>query len=97
MPTRLSDAEIDRALAEPALAGWMRDGDALTRTFAFPTFRDAIAFVGRAADAAEAADHHPDIDIRYTSVTCTLSTHSAGGLTALDVAMARTLSESAGG
>ena len=95
MRTRLSEEEIDRTLASPALAGWTRKDDAITRTFEFGSFRDAMAFVQRAADAAEAADHHPDIDIRYTRVTCVLSTHSAGGLTELDVQMARTLSATA--
>ena len=67
---------------------WSREGDAVTRTVRFPSFRAAIAFVERVADAAEAADHHPDILIRWRRVTLTLSTHASGGLTAKDFAMA---------
>jgi 4a-hydroxytetrahydrobiopterin dehydratase len=83
---RLSDIDIQRDLGR--LPGWSRRGDVLVKTFQFPTFRAAIGFVNRAAEAAEAADHHPDIDIRYTKVVCTLSTHSAGGITAKDLALA---------
>jgi 4a-hydroxytetrahydrobiopterin dehydratase len=86
MPTRLSDLEIQRALG--ALPGWARRGDALVKTFSFSRFADGIAFVQRVARAADAADHHPDIDIRYTKVTCALSTHDAGGITAADLALA---------
>jgi len=88
MPTaqRLSDIDIQRELGR--LSGWSRRGDALVKTFQFPTFRAGIDFVHRVADIADAADHHPDIDIRYTKITCTLSTHSAGGITAKDLALA---------
>jgi 4a-hydroxytetrahydrobiopterin dehydratase len=58
------------------------------KTFSFSRFADGIAFVQRVARAADAADHHPDIDIRYTKVTCALSTHDAGGITAADLALA---------
>lgn len=84
---RLSDDEIATALAE--LPGWERRDDTITRTFTFPAFLDGIAFVNRVAEAAEAMDHHPDLDVRYTRVTCTLSTHDAGGVTATDVRLAR--------
>lgn len=87
MPTRLSDIEIARSLA--GLSGWVRRGDAIVKTFSFPRFADGIAFVTRVAALADAMDHHPDIDIRYTKVTCALSTHSAGGLTSLDLALAQ--------
>ena len=86
MRRTLTDDEIAAALA--ALFGWQRSGDAIYRTFTFPFFMDGIAFVNRVAEAAEAADHHPDVDIRYTRVTCTLSTHDAGGITAADVKLA---------
>jgi 4a-hydroxytetrahydrobiopterin dehydratase len=85
-PTKLSDVEIQRALG--SLPGWARRGDALTKTYAFQRFAEGIAFVQRVAAAADAMDHHPDIDIRYTKVTCTLSTHSAGGITQLDLDLA---------
>jgi 4a-hydroxytetrahydrobiopterin dehydratase len=83
---RLSDIDIQRELGR--LSGWSRRGDALVKTFQFPTFRAGIDFVARVADAADAVDHHPDLDIRYTKITCTLSTHSAGGITAKDLALA---------
>ena len=86
MPPRLSDLEIQRALG--TLPGWARRGDVLTKTFTFPAFASGIAFVQRVAVAADAADHHPDIDIRYTKIVCTLSTHDAGGITASDLALA---------
>ena len=87
MAAKLSDIEIQRSLG--TRAGWTRRGNALTRTFEFPTFPAAIAFVNRIADVAEKMDHHPDVDIRYTKVTCSLSTHSAGGISDLDIALAR--------
>ena len=61
---------------------------AITRTYTFPNFRAAIAFVNLVAELAEARDHHPDIDIRYNKVTLVLSTHSAGGLTDKDFDLA---------
>jgi 4a-hydroxytetrahydrobiopterin dehydratase len=86
MSSKLSDIEVQRALGDHA--GWTRRGNAITRTFEFPKFPAAIAFVNRIADVAEQMDHHPDIDIRYTKVTCSLSTHSAGGITARDFKLA---------
>ncbi|MDX2182553.1 MAG: 4a-hydroxytetrahydrobiopterin dehydratase [Gemmatimonadaceae bacterium] len=88
-PPLLPDADLDAALR--TLDGWHRAGTAITRTVEFPGFPDAIAFVTRLAFAAEALDHHPDLDIRYAKVTVTLSTHSAGGVTALDVQLATTV------
>ena len=85
--TRVSDDVVAAALA--SLSGWRRDGEAITKTFSFATFRDAIGFVNRIAAVAEAADHHPDILIRYRRVTLTYSTHSEGGLTDKDLAGAR--------
>ena len=89
MPTKLSDIEIQRALGKRS--GWTRRGNAITRTFEFPTFPAAIAFVDRVAEVAEHMDHHPDIDIRYTKVSCSLSTHSAGGITQKDFALAEAI------
>lgn len=86
MASPLSDIEIRRALG--ALPGWTRRGDALTRTFEFPDFPAAITFVTRVAEIAEGMNHHPDIDIRYTRVSCHLTTHSAGGITKKDLALA---------
>ena len=87
MAERLSDISIQRELGN--LPGWSRRGDVITKTFQFRDFLTGIDFVSAVAKAAEAADHHPDIDIRYTKVTCTLSTHSAGGITQKDLDMAR--------
>ena len=84
---KLSDIEIQRELG--TLNGWTRKGDSLTKTFTFPTFMGGIGFVDRVAVAAEKMDHHPDLDIRYTKISVTLSTHSAGGITGHDVALAR--------
>jgi 4a-hydroxytetrahydrobiopterin dehydratase len=82
----LSSEEIESALT--ALPGWSREGDAIGRTYGFPSFRAAIVFVSFVAELAEARDHHPDIDIRYSKVALTLSTHSAGGLTQKDFDLA---------
>lgn len=83
---KLSEAESERCLTD--LPGWVRQGDTLRRTYRFPSFRAAIAFVNAVADAAEAADHHPDIDVRYRKVTLALTTHDVGGLTVKDMALA---------
>ena len=88
MPNRskLSDTDIQQGLA--ALTGWIRKGDAITKSFTFRKFADGIRFVDKVAAEADTMDHHPDIDIRYTTITMTLSTHSAGGLTRLDLDLA---------
>jgi 4a-hydroxytetrahydrobiopterin dehydratase len=83
---KLNETEIARRLK--ALPQWAREGDAIRKTFTFGKFADGIRFVDRVAVAADAMDHHPDIDIRYTKITTTLSTHSAGGLTAKDFDLA---------
>ena len=93
MRSKLSDVEIHRALG--ALSGWSRRGDALAKTFTFPTFANAIAFVNRVARIADELDHHPDIDIRYTKVTMTLSTHDAGGVTKTDFTLAERIESEA--
>ena len=93
MAAKLSDIEIQRSLG--ARSGWTRRGSSITRTFEFKTFPEAIAFVNRVAEAAEKMDHHPDVDIRYTKVSCSLSTHSAGGITAKDFKLAEEIDLSA--
>ena len=87
MSERLSDISIQRELGN--LPGWSRRGEVISKTFQFRDFLTGIDFVAAVAKAADAADHHPDIDIRYTKVTCALSTHSAGGITQKDLDMAR--------
>ena len=84
---RLSDIAIQRELG--TLPGWSRKGDLITKTFQFREFLTGIDFVTAVARAAETADHHPDIDIRYTKIVFTLSTHSAGGITQKDLDMAK--------
>ena len=83
----LPPEEVDAALAEQGLA-WERVGDELQTTVELHDFAAALAFVNAVGAAAEAADHHPDIDIRWNTVHLVLSTHSAGGLTVRDLALA---------
>lgn len=90
----LSDDEMRTALA--GLPGWEAVGDAITREYRFDGFADAVAFVVRLSFDAEAADHHPDLDIRYSKVRATLSTHSEGGVTAKDLDLARAIDAAAG-
>jgi 4a-hydroxytetrahydrobiopterin dehydratase len=91
MTELLSDIAIQRELG--SLAGWSRRGDVLTRTYQFRNFAQSMEFVNRVAGLAESANHHPDIDIRYSKVTLTLSTHDAGGITANDVGLARAIDQ----
>jgi 4a-hydroxytetrahydrobiopterin dehydratase len=86
---RLTPEEVERRLK--ALPRWRREGSAIVAEFTFPDFRQALAFVNRVGDAAEARGHHPDIDIRYRRVRLALTTHDAGGLTARDLEMAQAL------
>jgi 4a-hydroxytetrahydrobiopterin dehydratase len=86
MTELLGDEAIDQGIA--ALAGWRRDGDALVRTVELADFPQAIEVVDRVAELAERADHHPDIDIRWRTLTFRCSTHSAGGITAKDLTLA---------
>jgi 4a-hydroxytetrahydrobiopterin dehydratase len=90
----LNDDDIRVRLA--ALPGWTRDGNAIRRSYKFDSFVSAISFVNRVAELAEAADHHPDIDIRFNRVEVLLSTHSAGGITARDTNLASRIEETAG-
>jgi 4a-hydroxytetrahydrobiopterin dehydratase len=83
----LSHAEVDAALEEQGLA-WTREGDEIVRTVTLHDFAAALDFVHAVGAAAEAANHHPDIDIRWNTVRLALSTHDSGGLTLLDLALA---------
>ncbi|MDO8500997.1 MAG: 4a-hydroxytetrahydrobiopterin dehydratase [Gemmatimonadaceae bacterium] len=89
MPELLSDIAIQRDLGN--LPGWSRRGDVLTRLYQFRNFVDAMVFVNRVAELAEKANHHPDIDIRYSKVTLSLSTHDAGGITQNDLDLAKAI------
>ena len=86
---KLSEPEILEKL--PAAKGWDRLGDMLVRSWQFPSFRRALEFVNQVAALAEKADHHPDIVLSYRKVRLELSTHSDGGLTDRDFAMASQL------
>jgi len=88
MAERLTQEEIDAALTGD-LTGWAHEGDAIVRSVHADSFLVGIGLVQRVAEAAEQQNHHPDIDIRYTTVTFTLSTHSEGGLTENDLRLAR--------
>jgi 4a-hydroxytetrahydrobiopterin dehydratase len=74
-----------------SLHGWSIEAGELVKTFNFKDFREALAFVNRAGEAAESAGHHPDIDIRYNRVRLSLVTHDAGGLTEKDFDLASRL------
>lgn len=82
----LSNDEVDAAAAD--LEGWQRTDGALRRSVTFPSFLDGVEAVRRVAEHAERADHHPDIDIRWRTVSFALVTHSEGGITDKDVQMA---------
>lgn len=87
---RLGDAEIEAALATLA---WERDGDSLVKRVKRRNFREALDFVNYVGELAEQRDHHPDIDIRWNRVILRLSTHSAGGITPMDLELARAIDE----
>lgn len=94
-PVKLSDEILTKEVA--GLPGWTLEGvgsdRVLAREFQFADFVAAMAFVNRLAEAAEAAGHHPDIDIRYNKVRIALVTHDAGGITEADISMARKAGE----
>jgi 4a-hydroxytetrahydrobiopterin dehydratase len=96
MAARLTASEREQALA--TLPAWrpVEGRDAITRTFTFADFSQAFGFIARAALAAEKMDHHPEWSNVYKTVTVTLSTHEAGGLTARDVALAKAMDAIAG-
>jgi 4a-hydroxytetrahydrobiopterin dehydratase len=87
--SRLDDSGIAAALGRTP--GWEQAGAEIRRTYRFGDFREALAFVNRVGSLAEAAGHHPDIDIRYNAVTLALTTHDAGGLSAKDFELARAI------
>ena len=86
MAELLSDPEIAEKL--PSLDGWQREGKEIARQFQFSDFAAAMKYVNAVAALAEEANHHPDIDIRWNKVLLRLSTHSNGGLTGKDFALA---------
>jgi 4a-hydroxytetrahydrobiopterin dehydratase len=86
-PSRLSPEDVTAALNDLPL--WSGGTDGIERTIRLPSFRAAVEAIGLIADVAEEMDHHPDIDLRWTKVRVAVVTHSAGGLTELDLALAR--------
>jgi 4a-hydroxytetrahydrobiopterin dehydratase len=89
MAQLLGEDEIAARLTQTE---WTRAGEEIVRSWRFENFAEAIAFVNRVADAAEAANHHPDILVHgWNKVRLALTNHSAGGLTEADFAMAATL------
>jgi 4a-hydroxytetrahydrobiopterin dehydratase len=91
-------SESERAEALAGLAGWRYDGgrNGLAKQFTFADFSAAFAFMTRVALAAEKADHHPEWSNVWNKVDILLSTHSAGGVTAKDIALAGQIEEIAG-
>lgn len=87
----LDDATIDRHLQD--LPGWSRDGDALVKEVRLAGFREAIDLIVAVADAAERADHHPELTNVYATVGFRLSSHDAGGVTERDVTLAVAIEE----
>jgi len=88
---KLPQAELDRALGD--LPGWTVKDGAIAKTFKHDSFPEAVVFVNAVAHLAELANHHPDIDIRYSNITLALVTHDQGGITNKDVELARRIEE----
>jgi 4a-hydroxytetrahydrobiopterin dehydratase len=86
---KLVEADIRRALDGGDLSGWRYDGGEIVKNFKFGSFREAIAFIDRIADKAEAADHHPDLENHYNRVRVALHTWSENAVTEKDLRLAR--------
>jgi 4a-hydroxytetrahydrobiopterin dehydratase len=91
MAELLSSDDLNTALG--GLPGWSGTTEGIERAIEAPTFLDGIRLVNAVAEVAERADHHPDIDIRWRTVTFRLSTHSKGGVTDKDIELAEKISE----
>lgn len=92
MESVLTQDRIESALQ--SLVGWTQNGNQIEKTFVARSFALAVGFITTIGIMAEAADHHPDLDLRYDKVKVALSTHSAGGLTEKDFALARAIESS---
>lgn len=86
---KLSQGEITQRLQNTS--GWAQDGDAIHKTYKLASFPASIAFVTQIGFLAEAASHHPDMDIRYNKVTVSLSTHDVGGISEKDFDLASSI------
>jgi len=93
MSRLLTDKEIERQLGD--LPGWRRDGESLVASYDAPDFPTALRLVALAGDDAEQMNHHPDIDVRWKVTHWRLSTHSAHGLTQLDIELAHRIAAAA--
>jgi 4a-hydroxytetrahydrobiopterin dehydratase len=90
---RLSDQEIEEALE--SCDGWRRDGEAIVKAFDRGDFAGSVDFVNAIAPGAEEMNHHPDLEISWSKVTVTITTHSEGGLTSSDFELARKIDAAA--
>lgn len=95
MADLLTQDQIDQALNGDR-SQWTQQGDSITRSVTADSFLDGIRLVSAVAEVAEDLNHHPDIDIRWTTITFTLSTHSEGGLTEMDLRLAGDIDRLAG-
>jgi 4a-hydroxytetrahydrobiopterin dehydratase len=93
MSRLITDEEITRQLG--SLPGWRRDGDSLVASYEAPDFPAAVQLIVDVGDQAEQMGHHPDVDLRWKVTHWRLSTHSAGGLTQLDIELAHLISQAA--
>jgi 4a-hydroxytetrahydrobiopterin dehydratase len=91
MPKLLTDSEIRKGLGN--LQGWNHRGKFIVKSYQFDEFIDGIRFLETVARVAEEYQHHPDIKVRYTTVTLSIQTHSEGGVTAWDLGLARRIDE----
>src|SRR5215208_1924903 len=85
--SKLNETELAVALEQ--LSGWKLENAMLAKTYKHETFPEAIVFVNAVAHLAELANHHPDVDIRFSNITLRLTTHDSGGITSKDVALAK--------
>ncbi len=90
----LTEAEVHKHLE--SLPGWKLTGKAIERQLEFPDFKAAMKFVNAVAEAAEAANHHPDITINYNKVSFVLTSHDSGGITQRDIKMAEKINQISG-
>ncbi|MDA4120950.1 MAG: 4a-hydroxytetrahydrobiopterin dehydratase [Thaumarchaeota archaeon] len=95
MPKLLTGQEVRERLKK--LKGWKHEGKFITKPFEFENFMDGIAFIERVAMVAEKQEHHPDIHVRYTTVTLSVQTHSEGGVTEWDLDLAEAIERKAVG
>lgn len=93
MSRLLTDEEVERQLDD--LPGWRREGESLVASYDAPDFPTAVQLIVAAADDAEQMQHHPDVDLRWKVTHWRLSTHSAGGVTQLDIELAHRVSQAA--